>query len=137
MPVSIVPVVNTLAQHVTAEDLQNKDIQARVVTLKHNYIADSKTQTSYCQVMTSTIIRQINSKSIWRMEIPKMGMPMMNEADTIDDYDMLVGATFLLNATQAPRNVTTKATAIKRKTNMHGKPLGHPRVRSQVRRWNL
>jgi hypothetical protein len=34
MPVSIVLVVNTLAQHVTAEDLQNKDIQARVDDFK-------------------------------------------------------------------------------------------------------
>ena len=50
------------------------------------------------------------------------------EADTINDYDKLVGATFLLDPIRNPGNVATKATVTKRKTDMHGKLLGkaHP-----------
>ncbi len=50
------------------------------------------------------------------------------EADTIDDYNKLVGATFLLDPIRNPGNVATKATVIKQKTDIHRKPLGkaHP-----------
>jgi hypothetical protein len=46
------------------------------------------------------------------------------EANTINDYDKLIGATFLLDPMRAPGNVATKATVLKRKTDLHGKPLG-------------
>ena len=54
-----------------------------------------------------------------------MGTPMTKpEANNIDDYDKLFGATFLLDPMQAPGNVATKATVLKHKTDIHGKLLG-------------
>ncbi len=47
------------------------------------------------------------------------------KADTIDDYDKLVRATFLLDPIRSLGNVATKAMVIKYKTDMHGKPLGN------------
>ncbi len=38
------------------------------------------------------------------------------EADDIDLYDNLIGATFLLDPLKSPDNVATKATVIRRKT---------------------
>ena len=37
------------------------------------------------------------------------------EADDIDSYDKLIGATFLLDSLKSPDNVATKATVIRRK----------------------
>jgi hypothetical protein len=48
-----------------------------------------------------------------------MGTPMTKpEANNIDDYDKLFGATFLLDPMQAPGNVATKATVLKHKTGI-------------------
>ena len=46
------------------------------------------------------------------------------EADSVDDYDKLVGATFLLDPINNPGNVATKATVVRHMTDAQGKPLG-------------
>ncbi len=46
------------------------------------------------------------------------------EADNIDSYDKLIGATFILDPLKSPDNVATRATVIRRKTDHLGNPLG-------------
>jgi hypothetical protein len=50
------------------------------------------------------------------------------EADDVDSYDALIGATFLLDPIRSPDNVATKAKVIQRKTDSLGIPLdrAHP-----------
>jgi hypothetical protein len=58
---------------------------------------------------------------------PENGNNVMHEqpeADDIDSYDNLIGATFLLDPLKSPDNVATKATVIRRKTDHLGNPLG-------------
>ncbi len=46
------------------------------------------------------------------------------EADDIDSYDKLIGATFILDPLKSPDNVATRATVIRRKTDHLGNLLG-------------
>ncbi len=46
------------------------------------------------------------------------------EADDIDSYDNLIGATFLLDPLKSPDHVATRAMVIRRKTDHLGNPLG-------------
>ncbi len=54
----------------------------------------------------------------------RMGTMVRPEADNIDSYDNLIGATFLLDPLKSPDNIATKATVIRRKTDHLGNPLG-------------
>ncbi len=40
-------------------------------------------------------------------------------------FDNLIGATFLLDPMKAPNNIATRATVVKRKTDVLGTPIGH------------
>ena len=131
MPVSGIPVVNTTVQHVTTEDLRNADIQARVddfntrltrrlddtdFVLPGNdidYYPEDQHQVDYEN-------GDLNDGDADNETQP--------EADNIDDYDKLVGATFLLDPIRNPGNVATKAKVVRHKTDILGKPLGkaHP-----------
>ena len=46
------------------------------------------------------------------------------EADSVDDYDQLVGATFLLDPVKCPGNIATNATMICQKMDGQGRPIG-------------
>jgi hypothetical protein len=102
MPVSGVPVVNTTVQHVTSEDLRNVDIQAQVDdfnTRLHQRLEDTNfvlpgNDIDYYPTDQYTI--DLENGDPENGDADDEGQP---EADTIDDYDTLVGATFLLDAT--------------------------------------
>jgi hypothetical protein len=123
MPVSGVPIVNTTVQHVTAEDLRNPDIQSRVddfTTRLDKRLNDSNfvlpgNDIDYYYQTDQYAVDYENG------DLQEEGQP---EADSVDDYDKLVGATFLLDPINNPGNVATKATVMRRKTDAQGKPLG-------------
>ena len=123
MPVSGVPIVNTTVQHVTAEDLRNPDIQSRVDDFStrldqrlddSNFVLPGNDIDYYYQTDQYTVDYENG-------DLKEDGQP---DADSVDDYDKLVGATFLLDPINNPGNVATKATVIRRKTDAQGKPLG-------------
>lgn len=131
MPVSGVPVVNMTAQHVTAEDLRNPDIKARVDDFDMrldrwmddtNFVLPGNDIDYYYPTDQYAIDYENGDPQNGDLD---EGQP---EADFVDDYNALVGATFLLDPVKSPGNVTTKATVIRRKMDAQGKPLGkaHP-----------
>ena len=127
MPVSGVPIVNTTVQHVTAEDLRNIDIQARVDDFNtrlnsrlddRNFVIPGNEDIDYYPRDDYQADRENGDPENGDVDD---GEP---EADAVDDYDKLIGATFLLDPIRAPGNVATKATVVRRKTDAQGKPLG-------------
>ena len=122
MPVSGVPVVNTTVQHVIADNLRNTDIQARVDDF-NTRLTRRLDDTSFV-LPGNDIDYYPEDQHHVDTENGDTDNDTQPEADTIDDYDKLVGATFLLDPIRNPGNVATKATVIKRKTDIHGKPLG-------------
>jgi hypothetical protein len=127
MPVSGKPIVNTTVQHVTAEDLRNADIAARVEDFNEN-LTRRLDDTNF--VLPGNDIDYYYPHDEYSIDYEN-GDPQNGdldegqpEADSVDDYDRLVGATFLLDPIKNPGNVATKATVIRRKTDAQGKPLG-------------
>ena len=111
MPVSGVPVVNTTVQHVTAEDLQNPDLQSRVndfnMRLERrlddtNFILPGNDIDYYYPTDQYGI--DYENGDVENGDVQEDGQP---EADSVDDYDKLVGATFLLDPINNPGNVAT------------------------------
>jgi hypothetical protein len=69
---------------------------------------------------------------------PENGNNVMHErpeADDIDSYNNLIGATFLLDPLRSPDNVATKATVIRRKTNHLDNPLGKAHANLLLDTW--
>ena len=128
MPVSGVPVVNTTVQHVTAEDLRNPDLQSRVDDFNTrlerrlddtNFVLPGNDIDYYYPTDQYGI--DYENRDVENGDEREDGQP---EADSVDDYDKLVGATFLLDPINNPGNVATKATVLRRKTDAQGNPLG-------------
>jgi hypothetical protein len=132
MPVSGVPVVNSSVQHVTTEDLRNPEIMQQIDDFNRR-LETRLDNASF--VLPGGDINNFYPNDIY--DIPVLGnaengdpenwnnvMHERPEADDIDSYDNLIGATFLLDPLKSPDNVATKATVIRRKTNHLGNPLG-------------
>ena len=132
IPVSGVPVVNSSVQHVMAEDLQNPEIMQRIDDFNRR-LETRLDDTSF--VLPGGDIDDFYPNDIYNIPVlgnakngdPENGNNVMHErpeADDIDSYDNLIGATFLLDPLKSPDNVATKATVIRRKTDHLGNPLG-------------
>ena len=132
MPVSGVPVVNSSVQHVTAEDLRNPQVIERVEDF-NSRLNTRLDDTNF--VLPGGDIDEYYPDDIYEVPIQQDAengdhvngdgnADERPEADDIDSYDKLIGATFLLDPLKSPDNVATKATVIRRKVDHLGKPLG-------------
>ncbi len=132
MPVSGVPVVNSSVQHVTAEDLRDPQIKERVEDFNHR-LDVRLDDTNF--VLANGDIDEYYPEDVYEVPIqdiaengdPYNGDIALNErpeADDVDSYDKLIGATFLLDPMKSSDNVATRATVLRRKTDHSGNPLG-------------
>lgn len=133
MPVSGTPVVNSTVQHVTAEDIRDPNIKVRIDDF-NTKLADRLDDTNF--VLPGEDIDFWYPHDEYDIPIKQdaenengdlmIGDPSIErpEADDVDSYDKLIGATFMLDPIRSPDNVATKATVIRRKVDHLGNPIG-------------
>jgi hypothetical protein len=124
MPVSGVPVVHTMVQHVTAKDLRNPDLQSRVDNFNMrldqrlddmNFVLPGNDIDYYYPTDQHGV--DYENGVVKNRDTQEEGQP---EADSVDDYNKLVGATFLLDPINNPGNIATKATVLRHKMDAQG-----------------
>ena len=132
MPVSGKPVVNTTVQHVTSEDYQNPQIKLRIDDF-NNKLHARLDDTDF--VLPGNDLDFNYPNDVYEIPIAQDAengdridengdIEQRPEADDVDSYDNLIGATFLLDPLKSPNNVATRATVIRRKTDHLGNPIG-------------
>ena len=132
MPVSGVPVVNSSVQHVTADERRNPEITHRIEDF--NTRLNTRLDDTNFALPGGDIddfypndVYEIPTQEDAQNGDPNGGDDDADdrpEADDIDSYDNLIGATFLLDPLKSPDNVATRATVVRRKTDYLGNPLG-------------
>ncbi len=127
MPVSGTPIVSSLVQHVTAENLRNPQVMQQVDDF-NNRLQIRLGDTNF--VLAGGDIDEYYPNNAY--DIPIQGdtengdanTDKRPEADDIDSYDKIFGATYILDPLKSPDNVATRATVIRRKTDQLGNQLG-------------
>ncbi len=130
MPISGTPIVTTTVQHVTLEDYRDPDLKERI---KHfntelvnrlddtNFILPGNDIDFYPHnIYNIPLHRETENGDLSNGDLPSGDL--VN--DEPEQFDKLIGSTFLLDPLAAPNNVATKATVIRRKTDPLGIPLG-------------
>ncbi len=130
MPISGTPIVTTTVQHVTLEDYRDPDLKERIEHFNTGFVT---------RLDDTNFILPGNDIDFYPHDIYDIPLHRETEngdssngdlssGDSVNDepeqFDKLIGSTFLLDPLAAPNNVATKATVIRRKTDPLGIPLG-------------
>ena len=144
LPVSGKPIVTTTLQHVTGEDYRNPDLKSRIDDFNRqlsirlddtNFVLPGNEDIDYYAQDVYDIPLQRESMN----GDSSNGDSSDNADNEPEQFDKLIGATFLLDPLAAPGNVATTATVIKRKLDPLGIPLGkyHPNPLLDTREYEV
>ena len=117
-------------QHVTAEDYCNPDIKIRIDDF-NTKLKDRLDNTNF--VLPGNNINFYYPRDIYNIPLQwdstnGDSLEQDTPTDDVEEFDTLIGVTFLLDPLTSPGNAATKAKVIKCKTDHLGAPLGtfHP-----------